>query len=81
MNPKSKVFLNNLSVGESEDNGWLLLEGIQSGNHRLKISDQGFAKKVSIFTDSSNIYWNFGFIVTYFYRWRWFIYVRLDWRD
>jgi formylglycine-generating enzyme required for sulfatase activity len=40
--PQSKVFLNNTSVGESETNGSLLLEGIQSGNHHLRVSHDGF---------------------------------------
>ncbi len=40
--PQSKVFLNNTSVGESQTDGSLLLEGIQSGNHHLRVSHDGF---------------------------------------
>lgn len=40
--PKSKVYVDSVSVGESKDNGWFLLEGLQSGNHRLKVSHEGF---------------------------------------
>ena len=41
--PQSKVFLNNTSVGETDDTeGSLLLEGIQSGNHHLRVSHDGF---------------------------------------
>lgn len=40
--PQSKVFLDNVAVGESQADGYLLLEGIQSGNHRLLISKEGF---------------------------------------
>jgi serine/threonine-protein kinase len=40
--PQSKVFLNNTSVGESRTDGSLLLEGIQSGNHHLRVSHDGF---------------------------------------
>jgi len=40
--PKSKVFVDNVAVGLSPDSGSLLLEGIQSGNHRLRVSHDGF---------------------------------------
>ncbi|MGB7069171.1 MAG: bifunctional serine/threonine-protein kinase/formylglycine-generating enzyme family protein [Pyrinomonadaceae bacterium] len=40
--PVSRVFVDNVHVGETRDNGWLLLEGIQSGNHHLRISHPGF---------------------------------------
>ncbi len=40
--PQSRVFLNNTSVGESETDGSLLLEGIQSGNHHLRVTHEGF---------------------------------------
>jgi serine/threonine protein kinase/formylglycine-generating enzyme required for sulfatase activity len=39
---QSRVFVDNVSVGESRDDGWLLLEGIQSGNHHLRVSHDGF---------------------------------------
>ncbi len=39
---QSKVFVDNVSVGNSRDDGWLLLEGIQSGNHHLRVSHDGF---------------------------------------
>jgi formylglycine-generating enzyme required for sulfatase activity/serine/threonine protein kinase len=40
--PQAHVFVDNVSVGESQPDGYLLLEGIQSGNHRIKISKPGF---------------------------------------
>jgi formylglycine-generating enzyme required for sulfatase activity len=40
--PKSSVFIDNVSVGETADTGTLLLEGIQSGNHHLRVSHDGF---------------------------------------
>ncbi len=40
--PKAKVFVDNVSVGQTRDNGLLLLDGIQSGNHHLRISHDGF---------------------------------------
>lgn len=40
--PQAKVFIDNVAVGESQNDGYLLLEGIQSGNHRLLISKEGF---------------------------------------
>jgi eukaryotic-like serine/threonine-protein kinase len=39
---QSDVFINNVSVGQSRPDGWLLLEGIQSGNHLLRVKHQGF---------------------------------------
>jgi serine/threonine-protein kinase len=39
---QSKVFVDNIAVGESKDDGWLLLEGVQSGNHHLRIRHEGF---------------------------------------
>ena len=40
--PKSAVFVDNVSVGQTRDNGELLLEGVQSGNHHLRVSHNGF---------------------------------------
>ena len=40
--PKSSVFVDNVAVGQTMDNGLLLLEGLQSGNHRLRVSHLGF---------------------------------------
>lgn len=39
---QSQVFIDHVAVGFSQPDGWLLLEGVQSGNHRLKVSHQGF---------------------------------------
>ncbi|MEZ5305749.1 MAG: bifunctional serine/threonine-protein kinase/formylglycine-generating enzyme family protein [Pyrinomonadaceae bacterium] len=40
--PQSDVFLNDVSVGKSRDDGWLLLEGVQTGNHNLRVAHEGF---------------------------------------
>ena len=41
--PQSRVFVDNVAVGETtSDNGLLLLDGIQSGNHHLRVSHDGF---------------------------------------
>jgi eukaryotic-like serine/threonine-protein kinase len=40
--PQSRVYVDNIAVGESRDDGWLLLDGIQSGNHHLRVSHAGF---------------------------------------
>lgn len=40
--PQSLVFVDNVAVGQSRDDGWLLLEGIQSGNHHLRVIHDGF---------------------------------------
>ncbi|MBK9214083.1 MAG: SUMF1/EgtB/PvdO family nonheme iron enzyme [Chloracidobacterium sp.] len=39
---QSSVFIDNVSVGETKTNGLLMLEGIQSGNHHLRVSHDGF---------------------------------------
>ncbi|HEY2866321.1 MAG TPA: bifunctional serine/threonine-protein kinase/formylglycine-generating enzyme family protein [Pyrinomonadaceae bacterium] len=39
---RSFVFVDNVAVGPTRDDGTLLLEGIQSGNHHLRISHEGF---------------------------------------
>ncbi|MEP7149825.1 MAG: SUMF1/EgtB/PvdO family nonheme iron enzyme [Acidobacteriota bacterium] len=40
--PQSRVYVDNVSVGESRNDGRLLLEGVQSGNHHLRVSHAGF---------------------------------------
>jgi serine/threonine-protein kinase len=40
--PRSFVFVDNVAVGPTQEDGILLLEGIQSGNHHLRISHDGF---------------------------------------
>ena len=40
--PKSNVYVDNISVGESQVNGWITLDGLQTGNHLLKVSHSGF---------------------------------------
>lgn len=41
--PKSAVFIDSVSVGQTRaDDGALLLEGIQSGNHHLRLTHKGF---------------------------------------
>ncbi|MBA3784494.1 MAG: SUMF1/EgtB/PvdO family nonheme iron enzyme [Acidobacteria bacterium] len=40
--PQAKIFVDNVAVGQSQTNGWLLLEGLQSGNHQLRVSSEGF---------------------------------------
>ncbi len=40
--PQSRVFVDNVAVGVTQPDGWLLLDGVQSGNHRLRVSHDGF---------------------------------------
>jgi eukaryotic-like serine/threonine-protein kinase len=40
--PQSEIFVDNVLVGQSRPDGWLLLEGLQSGNHHLRIRRVGF---------------------------------------
>ncbi|MFV0387560.1 MAG: SUMF1/EgtB/PvdO family nonheme iron enzyme [Pyrinomonadaceae bacterium] len=52
--PNASVYLNDVSVGVSKTDGWLLLEGIQSGNHILRVSHDGFKDfQSSIFCDGT----------------------------
>jgi len=40
--PKSSVFLNSMPVGQSREDGWLMLESVQTGNHQIRVSHSGF---------------------------------------
>lgn len=40
--PMSKVFVDHVAVGESRVDGWITLGGIQSGNHHLRVSHEGY---------------------------------------
>ncbi len=40
--PRSNVYVDNIAVGQSRDDGWITLNGIQSGNHHLRISKEGY---------------------------------------
>ncbi len=40
--PQSEIFVDNIPVGQSRADGWLTLDGLQSGNHSLRISHTGF---------------------------------------
>jgi eukaryotic-like serine/threonine-protein kinase len=40
--PKARVFVDNVAVGESRVDGWITLNGVQSGNHHLRVSAEGF---------------------------------------
>lgn len=41
--PKASVYVDNVSVGQTRDDGGLLLDGIQSGNHHIRLSHKGFS--------------------------------------
>ncbi len=40
--PQAKVFIDNVAIGESQPDGWLILEGLQSGSHHLMIRHAGY---------------------------------------
>ncbi|MBX3296077.1 MAG: SUMF1/EgtB/PvdO family nonheme iron enzyme [Acidobacteria bacterium] len=40
--PQSRVWVDNRPVGESREDGWITLNGIQTGNHRIRVSKDGF---------------------------------------
>lgn len=40
--PQSAVFVDNVAVGRTADTGLLTIEGLQSGNHRLRVTHNGY---------------------------------------
>ncbi len=40
--PQSDIFIDDVAVGQSRADGWLLLEGLRTGNHHIRISHEGF---------------------------------------
>ncbi len=52
--PNCEVFVNDVPVGASQTDGWLMLEGIQSGNHNLRVHHEGYEDwQNSVFLDGS----------------------------
>ena len=40
--PQAKIFIDKVAIGESQPDGWLILEGLQSGSHHLTIRHAGY---------------------------------------
>lgn len=40
--PQAKVFIDKVAIGESRPDGWLILDGLQSGSHHVSIRHAGF---------------------------------------
>ncbi|CAN5730024.1 hypothetical protein BH20ACI4_BH20ACI4_07060 [soil metagenome] len=40
--PQAKVFIDNVAIGESQSDGWLILDGLQTGSHHLTIRHAGY---------------------------------------
>lgn len=40
--PRSEVHFDNVVVGQTRDDGWITLNGIQSGNHHIKVTHEGY---------------------------------------
>lgn len=40
--PESIVFLDNVHIGQSREDGWITLNGLQQGSHNLRVSKEGF---------------------------------------
>jgi len=40
--PQSKVFIDNVAIGESRPDGWLILDGLQSGSHHVTVRHAGY---------------------------------------
>jgi eukaryotic-like serine/threonine-protein kinase len=52
--PQASVFVDNVAVGQSRPDGWLQLEGLQSGNHHLRVKHEGFQDwEGSLFCDGN----------------------------
>ncbi len=42
--PYSRVYINNVSIGKSNDSGELVLQEVQSGTHRVRVVHDGYAE-------------------------------------
>ncbi len=40
--PQAKVFIDKVAIGESQPDGWLILEGLQSGRHNVAVRHAGY---------------------------------------
>ena len=40
--PRSDVFFDNVAVGQTRDDGWITLNGIQTGNHQIRVTHEGY---------------------------------------
>lgn len=40
--PQANVFIDNVAVGQSQVDGWLMIENLQSGNHNVRVTSEGF---------------------------------------
>jgi formylglycine-generating enzyme required for sulfatase activity len=40
--PGSTVFVDNVVIGQSRDDGWITLSGVQTGNHHVRVVKDGF---------------------------------------
>ena len=40
--PQAKIFIDNVAIGESQPDGWLILDGLQTGSHHLTIRHAGY---------------------------------------
>ena len=52
--PQSQVFVDNVAVGNSRPDGWLMLEGLQSGKHHIRVRHDGFVDFESEFDSDGN---------------------------
>lgn len=41
--PNAVVFVDNVPVGQTRDDGWITLSGIQTGSHNIRVSKDGFS--------------------------------------
>lgn len=41
--PNAVIFVDNVPVGQTRDDGWITLNGIQTGSHNIRVSKDGFS--------------------------------------
>ncbi|MEZ5425794.1 MAG: bifunctional serine/threonine-protein kinase/formylglycine-generating enzyme family protein [Pyrinomonadaceae bacterium] len=52
--PQSKVFIDNIPAGESREDGWLMLEGLRTGRHHIRVTREGFLDWENEFESDGN---------------------------
>lgn len=48
--PESMVFVDSVPIGQTRDDGWITLNGLQAGSHNLRVSKEGFQDWISDIT-------------------------------
>lgn len=51
----SRIFIDDYPAGESRPDGWLLLENVRNGNHRLRVTKEGYRDYIQDFSCDGTI--------------------------